>query len=683
MNNAPTDHQLINPARIAKLAGVTPSTVSNWRARDLAFPAPVAGTKARPLFSVQAVTQWLKDNDKPITQDVADTGFTAANILRGAVDAESYLPVLIPLLCWVHLGRAPHPELPEDLLLSESTANLRTLRQVARLIGSNYPQVADALDHAGRVLEGSAGDADRLLATLADVLTDTEPAGVADSLFRLATDRTRGVLSELSASPEVSALLAGLVGDDAETIADLACGTGQTLAAVHAIHPNAQLHGNDIDAQAVQLAACRLLLTGASVELTQQDSLNIDSVFDAVILHPPFGMRLTDEQLELSAQLPFGGAHGRFADPVWLQLAYRALAPGGRAVVVVPQGVLTRGGRSTEVLRGMIAADAVEAIISLPPGAQHNTNIPTCIVLLHRTIRPTTPPGVLLVDLSERSVQLTDVVRGELLTAVTTWRGGEEPQHPMSTTVPIHKLLAPDASLAPKVWVLANQPVDHEVVLARFNAAQEELQAALQELRALDSPDGGLSTLDTPVETYLIGKTFPIHRGTVEIRRSEDDLDTDLIDVLTPRAVTTGHTDKATVVRSDPRRPDVTTRAGQVAVTAVSGRIRARVCDTDGILVSRHVTLLDINPATHDPEFIAHMLMADINQATISGQTLPTVGVDKMRLPRFPLDVQQELGAKFKRLRQAEETAKQLAQKVNVLVNALINPVATGHFTTH
>lgn len=55
----------LSPSSIAVLAGVRRSTVSSWRspARNRGFPAAVAGTTSRPLFSGADVATWLKAND--------------------------------------------------------------------------------------------------------------------------------------------------------------------------------------------------------------------------------------------------------------------------------------------------------------------------------------------------------------------------------------------------------------------------------------------------------------------------------------------------------------------------------------------------------------------------------------------------------------------------------------------
>ena len=49
----------LTAADIARLAGVTRATVSNWRRRHADFPAPSGGTDASPAYDRAEVEAWL------------------------------------------------------------------------------------------------------------------------------------------------------------------------------------------------------------------------------------------------------------------------------------------------------------------------------------------------------------------------------------------------------------------------------------------------------------------------------------------------------------------------------------------------------------------------------------------------------------------------------------------------
>jgi len=57
----------------------------------------------------------------------------------------------------------------------------------------------------------------------------------------------------------------------------------------------------------------------------------------------------------------------------------------GRVVVVMPHGVLFRGGKEKEIREGMLKADVIEGIIGLPPQLFYGTPIPACVLVLNKS----------------------------------------------------------------------------------------------------------------------------------------------------------------------------------------------------------------------------------------------------------------------------------------------------------
>lgn len=686
--NTARAYQHISPSGMAKLAGVSTSTVSNWRTRYPDFPQATAGTQARPLFPLPAVLQWLEAKNKPIKQDPAQADFALLSSLRGIVPAESVLPVLMPLLCWAQRSQDPDSTWPEyvqfpgDFSMTGAQFPVDPLRYALMAVSSSG-YIREAFSRAEEILETFSSHPDRVLQHIGAALGTADPHHVAEQLIKAEAERARGALAAAMTSPALSQLLVRSIGDHASTIADLACGAGQTLLDAHRAYPQAQLYGNDASETAAEITACRLFLADVHAQLSVQDALTIDSTFDAVIMQGPSGL-LHREQRARAAQLPFGGVTSSRPDLAWALVAYRALNPDGRAAVVLPQRALSRTGHSSQVLSWMIAEGVIEAIIALPGDIQRSTKTPSYLVVLHRPTEPATPKEVLLIDLAQHTAAgLTEAVIDETITALTTWRTGDPVQHPKAITVPATKLLTPEASLFPQAWVRTAQPVDDDHLLAQVEQAQTGLKNAERTLHSLTIPSPTFTPLETAAETYLIGNAFPAYRGSAQTHRNDTDPDAEPVEVLTTHAVATGEVECLPITVPDSPYAAVTTRAGQVAVTTRNGRIIARVWETDGLPVARGITVLDINPATHDPEFVALMLMAEINQATLNGQTTPTVKLEKLRLPRLPLEAQRHAGAAYRQLRLAAEAATQLADHARALLTAAGNTVATGQFLIH
>jgi hypothetical protein len=59
------DTKLTTPD-IAKLAGVRPTTVRQWRSRFGDFPAPEAVYAGTPVYNETAIRQWLRKHDREV-----------------------------------------------------------------------------------------------------------------------------------------------------------------------------------------------------------------------------------------------------------------------------------------------------------------------------------------------------------------------------------------------------------------------------------------------------------------------------------------------------------------------------------------------------------------------------------------------------------------------------------------
>jgi type I restriction enzyme M protein len=76
----------------------------------------------------------------------------------------------------------------------------------------------------------------------------------------------------------------------------------------------------------------------------------------------------------------------------------------GRVGVVLPHGVLFRGGQEAAIRQRVLADDLLEAVIGLPPNLFYSTSIPTCILVFRApgTKAPQRKDGVLFIDASRR-----------------------------------------------------------------------------------------------------------------------------------------------------------------------------------------------------------------------------------------------------------------------------------------
>ncbi|TVQ88173.1 MAG: SAM-dependent DNA methyltransferase [Deltaproteobacteria bacterium] len=110
--------------------------------------------------------------------------------------------------------------------------------------------------------------------------------------------------------------------------------------------------------------------------------------FDLVLANPPFSLKSWGHKVWSKGD-PFGrDTYGcppkSYGDLAFVQHMVASLKSGGRMAVVVPHGVLFRGGREGTIREGMLTDDLIEAVVGLGPNLFYGTGIPAAVLFLHR-----------------------------------------------------------------------------------------------------------------------------------------------------------------------------------------------------------------------------------------------------------------------------------------------------------
>lgn len=109
--------------------------------------------------------------------------------------------------------------------------------------------------------------------------------------------------------------------------------------------------------------------------------------FDRVIANPPFSQNYNRATMQHTARFSYGFAPetGKKGDLMFVQHMLASCKRTGKVVVVMPHGVLFRGGKEKEIRENMLKADVLEGIISLPPQLFYGTGIPACIMVFNKS----------------------------------------------------------------------------------------------------------------------------------------------------------------------------------------------------------------------------------------------------------------------------------------------------------
>jgi len=125
---------------------------------------------------------------------------------------------------------------------------------------------------------------------------------------------------------------------------------------------------------------------------------------DAVVSNPPYSQQWDSSHKEADARYArFGLAPKTKADYAFLLHDLYHIKPDGIMMIVLPHGVLFRGGEEGKIREKLIEGNHIDAIIGLPANIFFGTGIPTTIIVLKQK-RPNT--DVLIVDASKGFIKV-------------------------------------------------------------------------------------------------------------------------------------------------------------------------------------------------------------------------------------------------------------------------------------
>lgn len=125
---------------------------------------------------------------------------------------------------------------------------------------------------------------------------------------------------------------------------------------------------------------------------------------DAVVSNPPYSQRWDPQDKELDPRFEYGIAPKSKADYAFLLHDLYHLRPDGIMTIVLPHGVLFRGGEEGTIRKNLVENRHIQAIIGLPANIFFGTGIPTIIMVLRKN-RPAGESDVLIVDASKHYIK--------------------------------------------------------------------------------------------------------------------------------------------------------------------------------------------------------------------------------------------------------------------------------------
>jgi type I restriction enzyme M protein len=135
---------------------------------------------------------------------------------------------------------------------------------------------------------------------------------------------------------------------------------------------NTMFHGYDFDNTMLRIGSMNMLLHGVeNPEITYRDSLSQDYAveeekYSLILANPPFAGSL---DFDTTAKDLLAVVKTKNTELLFLALFLKLLKPGGRAAVIVPDGVLFKSSKANKEIRKMLVEEQkLDAVISLPSG---------------------------------------------------------------------------------------------------------------------------------------------------------------------------------------------------------------------------------------------------------------------------------------------------------------------------
>lgn len=371
--------------------------------------------------------------------------------LRGGMDASQYKDYVLVLLFvkYVSDKYAGQPdaliEVPEGGSFKDMLA-LKGDKEIGDKINKIIARLAEANDLKGVIDVADFNDADKLgkgkemqdrLSNLVSIFDSpglnfsTNRADGDDILgdayeylmrhFATESGKSKG---QFYTPAEVSRIMAKVIGINAtkspsQTIYDPTCGSGSLLLkAADESKTGVTIYGQEMDNATAALAKMNMILhDNPTAEIWQDNTLSSPhfkenngtlKLHDFAVANPPFSTKAWSNGFD-----PAHDLYERFADGIppqkngdyaFLLHIIRSLKSTGKGAVILPHGVLFRGGAEGVIRKNIIRKGYIKGIIGLPGNLFYGTGIPACIIMLDKE-NAAGRTGLFMIDASKGFVK--------------------------------------------------------------------------------------------------------------------------------------------------------------------------------------------------------------------------------------------------------------------------------------
>jgi len=410
-------------------------------------------------FTDEDAANHLGDSAETTSQKLFSHLFEACNILRGPINQDEYKSYVTPILFFKRLSDVYDEETQAALEESGGDEEYAGFPENHRFVipdGCHWQDVREASVDVGVAIVNAMNGIERANPdTLSGVFSSFDDANWTDKT-KLSDERLKNLIEHMSKikvgnnnysadvmgdsyeflikkfadlskknagefyTPRsiVKLMIMLLAPQAGESVYDPACGTGGML--IEAIRymkgdklTYGRIYGQEKNLATSAIARMNLFLHGAKdFRVTQGDTLRSPNylwrgslqTFDCVVANPPFSLKNWGaEQFssDIYGRNLWGCPTDSNGDFAWLQHMVKSMNPKtGRCAVVLPQGVLFRGGKEGEIRKQLVESDKLECVITLTGGVFYSTGVSACILFLNNNKNADHRGKICLIDAS-------------------------------------------------------------------------------------------------------------------------------------------------------------------------------------------------------------------------------------------------------------------------------------------
>lgn len=301
---------------------------------------------------------------------------------------------------------------------------------------------------------------------------------------------------------EVSQVLAQIVTTDKSTLKsvyDPTAWSGSLLLRVgRYVDEIGTYYGQEMNNTTYNLARMNMILHDVhytKFDIRQDDTLehplHLGKSFEAIVANPPFSARWNPDPVKESDER--FSQYGRLApkskaDYAFITHMIHHLAENGTMAVVMPHGVLFRGGAEWAIRRYLIEnKNYLDAVIGLPANIFYGTSIPTCILVFKKC--RTHPDDVLFIDASEHyeKVKNQNMLRQEDIDLIIDTYRERVAKDKYSYVAPLSEIAENDYNLNIPRYVDTfeePEPVDLDAVVQNIRDIQTKMSQTDAKIQA-------------------------------------------------------------------------------------------------------------------------------------------------------------------------------------------------------